>query len=138
MGLILDSSVIIASERSRFDLLQLLDAYADAAIRIAAVTSSELLHGWERAPAGKRRDRRKAFVEGVLRLLPAIPFDLDVARVHARLWASLEARGEMIGAHDLLIAATCVEADDALATLNRSEFSRVPGLKLVDCDPWVR
>ena len=136
MGLILDSSVIIAGERSKFDLQGMLDAHATSTVRIAAVTASELLHGWERAPAGKRRDARKRFVEGLLRLLPTVPFDLEAARVHAHLWANLEERGELIGAHDLLIAAQCVSVGDSLATLNTKEFARVAQLSLVDCAPW--
>ena len=135
--MILDSSVIIAAERGKFDLEGLLETYRDEPVRIAAVTASELLHGWERAPAGARRDRRKRFVEGLLKILPSVPFDLDGARVHAQLWARLEEQGAMIGAHDLLIAATCVREGDAIATLNDKEFSRIAELTLVECGRWV-
>jgi tRNA(fMet)-specific endonuclease VapC len=137
VGLILDSSVIIAAERGKFDLEGLLEAYRDEPVRIAAVTASELLHGWERAPAGRRRDNRRRFVEGLLKILPSVPFDLDGARVHAQLWARLEEQGAMIGAHDLLIAATCVREGDAIATLNDKEFSRIAELTLADCGRWV-
>jgi tRNA(fMet)-specific endonuclease VapC len=137
VGLILDSSVIIATERGKFDLEGLLETYRDEPVRIAAVTASELLHGWERAPAGARRDRRKRFVEGLLKILPSVPFDLDGARVHAQLWARLEEQGAMIGAHDLLIAATCVREGDAIATLNDKEFSRIAELTLLECGRWV-
>ena len=40
--------------------------------------------------------------------------------------------GRVIGAHDLLIAATCLRLDCPLATLNREEFARVPGLVLTE------
>ncbi len=137
MGLILDSSVIIAAERGRFDLEGLLEAFRDEPIRIAALTASELLYGWERAPAGKRRENRKRFVEALLKMLPAVEFDLDCARAHAHLWARLEEAGELIGAHDLLIAATCVRHGDKIATLNEKEFSRIAELSLADCGRWV-
>jgi tRNA(fMet)-specific endonuclease VapC len=137
VGLILDSSVIVAAERGKFDLEGLLEAYRDEPVRIAAVTASELLHGWERAPAGRRRDNRQRFVEGLLKILPSVPFDLDGARMHAHLWARLEEQGAMIGAHDLLIAATCVREGDAIATLNDKEFSRIAELTLVDCERWM-
>ncbi len=65
--MILDSSVIIAAERGKFDLEGLLETYRDEPVRIAAVTASELLHGWERAPAGRHRDNRQRFVEGLLK-----------------------------------------------------------------------
>ena len=137
MGLILDTSVIIAAERDEFDLNGLLETYGEEPVRIAALTASELLHGWERAPLGRRREKRKRFVERMLRILPTAPFDLDTARVHARLWARLEKTGDPIGAHDLIIAATCVREGDAIATLNRRDFSRVIELETIDCARWM-
>jgi tRNA(fMet)-specific endonuclease VapC len=138
VGLILDSSVIIAAERGKFDLEGLLEEYGDETVRIAAVTASELLYGWERAPAGRCRDNRQRFVEGLLKILPSVSFNLDAARVRAHLWARLEEQGAMIGAHDLLIAATCVREGDAIATLSDKEFSRITELILADCGRWVR
>jgi len=49
MGVILDSSVLIAAERKRFDLVGFLSAHANDTIFITAITASELLHGCERA-----------------------------------------------------------------------------------------
>jgi predicted nucleic acid-binding protein len=60
-----------------------------------------------------------------------MPFGLLEARRHAQLWAELTRKGKMIGAHDLIIAATALAHDFHLATLNATEFRRVPGLKLV-------
>ena len=39
-------------------------------------------------------------------------------------------RSELIGAHDLWLAATCVGHGLSLVTLNGREFERVPGLDL--------
>lgn len=66
------------------------------------------------------------------------PFDLAEARCHARLWAELEARGVMIGPHDLQIAATGLAAGHEIATLNVQEFQRVPSLRLVDVTTFCR
>ena len=43
----------------------------------------------------------------------------------------------LIGERDLLIAAIARATGHALATLNRSEFSRVPGLILVDVGKFI-
>ena len=51
-----------------------------------------------------------------------------MAEVHARVWADLERRGQTIGAHDLLLAATALAGGLGVVTLNEREFSRVPGL----------
>ncbi|GDY19833.1 hypothetical protein LBMAG56_11780 [Verrucomicrobiota bacterium] len=45
MGIILDSSVLIAAERGRLDLPKLLAAHPSDPFLIAAITASELLHG---------------------------------------------------------------------------------------------
>jgi tRNA(fMet)-specific endonuclease VapC len=130
VGLILDTSVLIAAEREAFDLEALLTAEQDGDVAIAAITASELLHGVERARDPAVRAQRQRTVEGLLDAFPALPFALPEARVHARLWAALAAKGRVIGAHDLQVAATALSAAHALATLNQRDFKRVPGLVL--------
>ncbi len=98
---------------------------------ISVITVSELLHGVHRA-TGARRARRSALVEHLLSGLPAIPITSQVARVHAGVWAELAERGDVIGAHDLWIAATAIAHGLAVATRNAAEFSRVPGLRVLD------
>ena len=132
MGIVLDSSVLIAVERGRFDLPKLLAAHPADPFLIAAITASELLHGCERATDPVIKQRRMRYVEGVLRDFMALPFALPEAREHARIWAQLEAAGTLIGERDLLIAATALAGGFSVATLNQSEFSRVPGLVLID------
>jgi tRNA(fMet)-specific endonuclease VapC len=100
---------------------------------ISVITVSELLHGSLRA-RGQRRNRRAAFVEHVLAGITAVPITETVARMHAAVWAHLAEGGEAIGAHDLWIAATALAHGLGLATRNRTEFERVPGLRLVAVD----
>ena len=126
------SSVLIAAERKRIDLPRLFAAHSRETFFIAAITAAELLHGVERAQPVSRRNERSAFVEAVLFRIPTIDFDLGVARRHAAIWAVLEKQGQMIGAHDLLIAATALRHDHAVVTLNRAEFGRVSGLRSMD------
>lgn len=137
MGLILDTSVIIADERGRFSLAALFRARAGVEFFISSITASELLHGVERANTAERREKRSAYVEGLLQRLPAIEFELKVARRHARIWAELEVSRKMIGPHDLIIAATALEHGHSLVTLNQSEFSHVPQLVLEDVSPFI-
>ena len=70
--------------------------------------------------------------------VPVIPFGLAEARAHARIWATLADTGALIGAHDLQIAATALVAGSEVATLNVTEFHRVPGLQLAELTPFVR
>jgi|SRR5579864_44924 len=130
MATLIDASVLIEAERGRLDLADLLSSTADEPAAMAAVTASELLHGVHRATAPRLRSRREAFVEHLLSKLPVIPFDLLAARVHARIWADLSARGVVIGAHDLLIGATAIAIGAGVATRDLRSFPKIPHLNV--------
>lgn len=127
MALLIDTDLLIELERRAGDVQDLL-AGEDSAISV--ITVSELLHGVLRA-RGAVRLRRSAFVEHILAGLPAVPVTEPVARVHAEIWAQLAERGEIIGAHDLWIAATAIAHGFGVATRNTSHFARIPGLRTV-------
>jgi tRNA(fMet)-specific endonuclease VapC len=141
VGTVLDTTVFIELERATRGL-PAASAMAEVTGRlearlgegeevgIAAITASELLHGVHRATE-EHRGRREAFVEAVLMAFPALPFDLLVARVHARLWAGLVSSGAEVGAHDRIVAATAMAAGWRVATANARHFNRVPGLDVV-------
>ncbi len=137
MGVILDTSVLVAGERGLLDMSALLTALADDPIGLAAVTASELLQGCHRARDDGTRLRRTAFVESLLSAIPVRAFGLVEARVHAELWAMLAASGSAVGAHDMMIGATALANGDRVATLNRRDFSGMPGLDLVAVDPFL-
>mgnify|MGYP001604438860 CR=1 FL=1 len=138
MGLVLDTSVIVEAERRTIAFESLMEAVKDEPVGLAAITASELLHGCHRARDAGTRARRFAFVEALLGLIPVLDFGLAEARRHAELWAELARKGTVVGAHDLLIAATALANGWALATLRVREFRRVPGVTLVSLAPYVR
>lgn len=129
MAILIDASVLIAAERGALSLKDLLEHAAEE-VALAAITASELLHGVHRV-TGARRASREAFVERLLAQVAIVPFDLVCARVHARLWADLSARGISAGAHDLLIAATAVATRAKVATRDKRSFPRIPGLTVL-------
>jgi tRNA(fMet)-specific endonuclease VapC len=128
MALLIDTSVLIDEERRERSLSSHL---GDDDRAISVITASELLHGLHRAKDGKARTRRAAFVEGLLSALEALPITMAVARMHAEVWSALEDNGDLIGAHDLWIAATALSQGMAVATANARDFERVPGLDVV-------
>ena len=127
MGILIDSSVLIASERGRLDLSGLLHEHGDEDVAISAITASELLHGVHRAGAGYRA-AREAYVERLLLSFPVIPFELVTARTHARLAAELATSGVALAPHDLLIAATALSIGYRLATRDQRGFALIPEL----------
>jgi tRNA(fMet)-specific endonuclease VapC len=133
MALLIDTSVLVDAERREEKYEQMLPEKErdQEEHSISVITVSELLHGVHRATGEKRRERRRAFVEGLLARFEPIPVVSEVARMHAETWAKLEATGEMIGVHDLWIAATALAHGLQLATTNAREFERVPGLSVL-------
>lgn len=130
MGVIFDSSEIIAIERNRGLLSAITAGREDDSFGISAITVSELLHGVERADTEGRRLKRQAFVEKVLELFPVYPFDTAAARIHARIWAELAKRGQTVGAHDLIIAATAISLSFTVVTSNLRDFEKIKGLQV--------
>ena len=130
MGVMLDSSEIIALERNRGVVESLIAGREDEPFGISVVTVAELLHGVERADTETRKIRRQAFVEKVIELIPVFPFDMGAARIYAKIWASLVQRSFTVGAHDLIIAATAISMDYTVITSNRRDFEKIEGLRL--------
>lgn len=130
MGLIFDTTEVILLERNAGHIHELIISAGDEPFGISIITVSELLHGVERATTEAIRVKRQAFVEGILEQFPVLPFDMPAARVHARIWAILAKRGEVIGAYDLIIAATAISFDYEVVTSNKKDFAKIEGLRV--------
>jgi tRNA(fMet)-specific endonuclease VapC len=123
---ILDTGVLVAIERGRLDVDTVLGA-DDAAI--AAITAVELLVGVERADEA-RRQGRAIRVEAILSSLPIEPYNIGVARVHARLAVEAMTQGRPRSAHDMMIAATAVSTSRILLTTDASAaFDQLTGIR---------
>lgn len=130
MAVLIDTGLLVDLERG------IANPHVEGAIgeedrAISVITVSELLHGVHRA-SGAQHAGRSAFVEHLLAGMRAIEITEQIARAHADVWAQLAARGEVIGAHDLWIAATALAHGMGLASGNTREFKRVPGLRLIE------
>jgi tRNA(fMet)-specific endonuclease VapC len=125
MGLIFDTSVLIALERGSHGLDKLVEGRENEHFGISVVTASELLHGVHRADSEKRRLTRGAFVEQIIQTFPLYPFDLNAARIYAKLWANLAKKGVTIGAHDLMIASTAIALGFSVVTADVRDYGKV-------------
>ena len=130
MGVLIDTSILIAHERGQLDVAARVHRREDEEFFLSVISASELLHGVYRALNPAIRSKRLAFVEAVLSALPLLAIDIGVARVHAALWSTLAQKGQMIGVHDSWLAATCIAHDLTLVTANIREFNRVPGMRV--------
>lgn len=130
MGVILDTSILIAYERGSLNLDKLIKGRASELFGISVITVSELLHGVHRADSKSRRLKREAFVQKVIDAFPVYTFDVPAARIYAEIWAHLVKKGVQIGAHDLMIGATAISLGFSVATHNVRDFKKIEGLSL--------
>lgn len=135
MGVILDSSVLIAGERRRDSVWEVLErvevACGKTSAALSAVTAVELTHGIYRAKTDADRKRRETFVEEFFQAVAVHPLTLEVARLAGRIHGEQMAQGVSIDFPDLLIGSTALHLGFAVVTLNVRHFQQIPGLSVM-------
>ena len=122
----IDTSVLIdhfrASDKRHTFLFRLTARYR---VQIPAIVRYEILRG----------DRLKDnFWLTYFARQTILPFDADCAGTAAHIYALLKAAHQLIGAEDILIAATAFTHKLPLATANVRHFSRIDQLQLITPD----
>jgi tRNA(fMet)-specific endonuclease VapC len=131
MPILIASDVIIQSELGAFDLNAWLISLPHEEFKLAAITVAELWQGAERA-TGIHRTKRRLFLRRIFETFEIVSYGGPAALEHARLGAELESSGQMIGSHDLILAAMALHAGNAVATFHGRQFSPVKGLKVIE------
>jgi tRNA(fMet)-specific endonuclease VapC len=96
-------------------------------LQTTAITRFELL-------SGARNAKQEAPIRQLLAAVPTLPLDEAAADKAAQVRRSLEQVGSSIGMADSLIAGIVLLRGAPLLTLNRRNFERVAGLRLVGLD----
>ena len=135
MGLILDSSVVIAAERQGHSVRQILEqiktAHGEIDIGLSVVTIAELVHGAYRAKDDTRKLHRLAFIERLCSDVPVHPLTIEIARRIGRIEGEQATKGNTIAFEDLAIGITALYLGFDVATINVRHFQRIPGLNVV-------
>ncbi|MHB1194450.1 MAG: type II toxin-antitoxin system VapC family toxin [Longimicrobiales bacterium] len=126
--LTLDTSFLVDLERERRSggagpAHRFLQADPDAELGLSAVALGELVEGYG--------DADHPVLVAIRRTHRLLDVDEDVALGYARITRALRAKGALIGANDLWIAATSLRHDAALVTADVAHFRRVDGLRVV-------
>jgi tRNA(fMet)-specific endonuclease VapC len=135
MGLILDSSVVIAAERAG----QTVEQFVERAVSLAgdqdaalsAVGLTELIHGIYRAQTQTIRSRRESFLRELLADLTVYPYTKETAMLAGRIDGEQRSGGVVIPFGDLLIGATALSLGFSVLTANLRHFQKIPGLAVV-------
>ena len=133
MAFLLDTNHWIFLLKGRTPALEKkLDSVSPEDVMFCSVVKEELYYG---AYKHANRQARLAILQNLFSRHKSADFDDAAAAETGRLRQELEKRGEVIGPHDLQIAAVAVVRGWVLVTNNTREFQRIPRLKVED---WTR
>lgn len=130
MIFLIDADVMIQAERRAVDLIAWLRAHDEDEIKLAAITVAELWRSVERA-SGMQRAKRQKLLERTLQPFDVIAYTDRAAMEHAQLWTRVEATGQRMSPHDMILAATALDCGAAIVTFNPQRFAAVPGLTAI-------
>jgi tRNA(fMet)-specific endonuclease VapC len=126
---LLDTNTLIYFFKGQGRVAERLFAIAPGEVAISSVSLYEIEVGIAKSAQPARRRRQfDTFLEAV----SVFPFDRTAAQAAATLRVDLERRGLPIGPLDNLIAGVALAHRATLVTRNTREFSRLPGLALMD------
>jgi predicted nucleic acid-binding protein len=135
MGLLLDSSVLIAEERKGRNAQQTMAEIATRAagedVAISVVTLIELAHGAARANTPARRATRQQFLNELMATLPIHLVTIPVALRVGQMDGENTAKGVRVAWPDLVIGVTALDLGYKVATANLRHFQMIPGLRIV-------
>src|SRR5947199_4773488 len=135
LGLVLDSSTVIAAERRKQTLPEFIEAILEAhgplELSLSAITVAELVHGIYRSKSSEVEYRRRRYIEELVDLVPVHPITNRTAWLVGQIEGQEAAKGNVLPFNDLLIAAAAIEQEYAVLTANLRHFARVPDLTVV-------
>lgn len=135
MGLILDSSVIIASERHRESVERLIERVVtvagDQEAALSAIGLTELVHGLYRENTPAQRLHRQSFLDELLADLTVYPYTKETAMLAGKIDGEQRSKGLVLPFSDLLIGATALSLGFSVLTANLRHFQKIPGLAVI-------
>ncbi|MDB6006579.1 MAG: vapC1 [Prosthecobacter sp.] len=96
---------------------------------LCSVIKEELYYG---AEGYDDKGARMAKLESIFSRHASAPFDDEAAEIAGRIRKELESQRQVIGPHDIQIAAVALQHGWTVVTNNTSEFKRVSGLQIED------
>ena len=132
MGLVIDTSALIAAERLGGGWASVLRAEGGQIAALPAIVYAELLVGVQLADTAERAARRRGRLGELVAITGVIDFGQAIAERWARLFAELSRAGRLIPANDLAVAATALHLDFGVLVgpADEAHFRRVPGLRV--------
>jgi predicted nucleic acid-binding protein len=135
LGLVLDSSAVIAAERKKQSIPEFIEAifgaHGQLDLSLSPVTVAELVHGIYRSKTPETGRRRRQFIEELVSLVPVHPVTSQTGWLVGQIEGQEAAKGNVLPFNDLMIAAAAIEQGYAVLTGNVRHFQKIPGLTVV-------
>jgi len=131
---ILDTNICIyAIKKSPSKVFNKLKTFKFGALGISAITYSELQFGISKS-SKFHKENNQIQLNQFLSPLEIMDYPSEASVLYGEVRAELEAKGNIIGNLDLLIAVHALYTNSTVVTNNLKEFKRVPNLK---CENWA-
>ena len=129
MGLILDTSALVAWERAITSGCPV-EIDPDEEMVLPAIVWAAALSGVRLADTAGRAAQRLARLEAIRRVTDVEPFSAKIAEHYADIFAELHQQGNLIPQNDIAVAATarCLAFDVLVGPNDEAHFRRVQGL----------
>ena len=135
LGIVLDSSILIAAERRKMRPDQAIETVhqtlGEIPLVLCSVTIAEIGHGIYRADTPETRSRRRKFLDDLKATVPIYPVTEITAEIVAQIGGEQAAKGINLPLGDLIIGACALELGYAIGTSNLRDFNRIPGLNII-------
>ena len=132
MGLLIDTSALIALEKRGTMGAPSVTSLAEEPLAIPAIVYAELLAGVQLADTPARAASRRVKVDAIVARAPDVEFDAPAAARWAEVYAELHRAETLIPSNDLTVAATALHLGFGVLVgpLDEDHFRRVPGLRV--------
>ena len=132
MGLLIDTSALVALERAGGPLDRVMDVAGDEPVALPAATYAELLAGVLLADTPGRAARRRAKIDALVARVPVVEFGAGAAERWAEVFSALHREGRPIPSNDLAVAATALHLGFGVLVgpAGEGHFARVEGLRV--------
>jgi len=88
--------------------------------------------------AGIEGKRRLGQIETFIRDLTILPIDVIEAALAGKIYTQLKSKGQLIGTHDILIAAVCLANGLPLYTKNVIHFSKIKDIQILTTEEILK
>ncbi len=125
----LDTDVIVHFLRKNKEAVELINKIVATKekIKITSINEFELWRGIYGFKGVSKEKSLQQFLSGVHKL----PLESNSSKKAAEIFEALQSKGEMVDTLDVIIAAIAISNNESILTLNKKQFERIPGLKII-------